>query len=385
MRDPIISIAPNKWAFRYDDPPHPVTGKRQQKYKTVYGSKKDAQRSRRETLTAVETKSPVVTQLTVGEVFDLWNCAPTKGGVARAATTAYTNRTRFNKYVRPVLGNQTASLICGADLTQLYDSLLGEHSLSPRTVHHVHSNLRAMFNWACKRKHATTNPTLDADPPRVLLPPPTAPSLVDVQEHLKLLEVEEPMLGLAFRLIATIGIRRSEVVALRWDHIDFRNKVIDICEGVTYVPGVGVSTTATKTGLHGMAKFDLDDRTIELLGLRRAEFEKSYVNVGLEIPVDGYVLSVCPALGRMLLPDQLTKMFRKHNERHPELENIRPKDLRSFVSTSLQGEGMSETTASAVLRNTPQTTARHYRAAQIVVVRSATKVLARRLDENRKQ
>ncbi len=59
-------------------------------------------------------------------------------------------------------------------------------------------------------------------------------------------------------IAASLGLRRSEIVALRWSHVDFNKGVIHIREGLTKAPGSDYETTPTKTGLHGFEVSKLD-------------------------------------------------------------------------------------------------------------------------------
>jgi integrase len=59
------------------------------------------------------------------------------------------------------------------------------------------------------------------------------------------------------------------------------------------------------------------------------------------------------------------------------------KDLRAFTATQLHADGADVTTAQAVLRHqSPQTTLRHYRAAQMDRVRGATIDLGRHISRS---
>ena len=60
-------------------------------------------------------------------------------------------------------------------------------------------------------------------------------------------------------------------------------------------------------------------------------------------------------------------------DRHPEIPSFTLKDLRAFMAMQLHADGADATTAQAVLR--------HYRAAQMDLMRSATVDLGRRIDQ----
>ena len=128
----------------------------------------------------------------------------------------------------------------------------------------------------------------------------------------------------------------------------------------------------TKTGLHGFARFDLHQTSFEALNSRYSEFGQRQLAFEIKDQSDGYLFSSDSLHERPIDPDLLTKWLRKHCANHPEIEPITFQSLRKFTSSALEGGGVDETTASALLRDRPETVLRHYRAAKQSRVRIAT-------------
>ena len=376
-----------QWLLRLSAGRDPLTGKRLQPAKVVSGSRSDAQRALLEMQHEMMKGQVSVSSLSVEHLFDLWIKSPTKGGRRRSTTTIYNEVGRFNRYVRPSLGKRSANTVKAKDLSLLYDALLTSclpgqsHPLSPRSVHHVHSMLRAMFNWAWRREYVKENPALRADHPSVTLPPLVAPERPTVASHLDILWTDNPDLALATWLTSTLGLRRSEVVALRWSDINFRLDLIHIRHGVTKSPGSDSQLTNTKTGLHGQAIFPMHPVTRQMLEKRYREFRKQLHQLEASEVTDGFILSSDPASALPVHPDALTKSMRLHCQRHPELEPITLQSLRKYAASDLAGTGVDETTASALLRNRPETARRHYQAARQRQVRRQALGIAERLAE----
>lgn len=313
--------------------------------------------------------------LTVEQLFNLWINSPTKGGRPRSSTTRYNDVGRFSRYVRPALGSVQACDVRPRDLSLLYEALLTRpqpksgQPLSPRSVHHVHSMLRAMFQWACRREYTRDNPASRADSPTVHLAPPVAPEREVVAAHLTVMWEENQDLALATWLGATLGLRRSEIVGLRWSDIDLDNGVMRIRHGVTKTPGARPQLTNTKTGLHGQATFPIHSETAKRLTARLADFRTQLELIGVPPGADGFVLSACPEHSAPLHPDVLTKAMRSHCRRHQDLEAITLQALRKYAASDLADTGVDEVTASALLRNQPETARRHYQAARVHRVR----------------
>jgi hypothetical protein len=49
------------------------------------------------------------------------------------------------RYVDPGFGSRPANKVTGGELAHLYDELLVRLNLSPRSILHIHSVLRAMY------------------------------------------------------------------------------------------------------------------------------------------------------------------------------------------------------------------------------------------------
>ncbi|MBT4188237.1 MAG: tyrosine-type recombinase/integrase [Gemmatimonadales bacterium] len=200
-----------------------------------------------------------------------------------------------------------------------------------------------------------------------------------VQEHLEILQVD-PETALVVRLAATIGLRRNEIAGLRWEHVDLDKGLVSITEGITVTPGQGASVTSTKTGLHGHGVLSIDEELVTMLRDTRERLEKVAADLGEGVPSDAYVVSSDLLHRTPINPDTLTKRLRNRMGRPPEIPSFTLKDLRAFTATQLHAEGADVTTAQAVLRHqSPQTTLRHYRAAQMDLVRGATVDLGRRI------
>jgi integrase len=200
-----------------------------------------------------------------------------------------------------------------------------------------------------------------------------------VKAHLEILQ-EDPETALAVRLAATIGLRRNEIAGLRWEHVDLDKGLVSITEGITVTPGQGASVTSTKTGLHGHGVLSADEELVAILRDTSERLEKVAADLGEDVRSGAYVFYSGPLHEKPIKPDTLTKRLRRHMDRHPEIPSFRLKDLRAFTATQLHAEGADVTTAQAVLRHqSPQTTLRHYRAAQMDLVRSATIDLGRRI------
>jgi integrase len=378
MSGNIRELKNGKWLVRVESGRDSVTGRRVQKSKTIAGSKRDARKILHGLQLEVSQNPISSSKITLNELFDMWIGSTTKGGKIRAETSVYNTRHRYDRYVRNSIGLRRLCDLKRGDVCNLYDQLLVQ-KLSPRTVGHVHSELRAVLNWAWRREYVIENVALRAEVPSIPLREIVAPEREVVQSHLTILEQTNPGLALALMLSATLGLRRSELAGLRWKHIDLERRVLHLREGITNVPGVGFTTTNTKTGVHGHADFELHELHVERLRLHRMVLLQRAGQSNMKLSDDAYVFSAHPFHATPIRPDSLGQMLRRHCQVHPHLPYITLKMLRNYTSSEVYGTGADETTAAAILRDSPETTARHYRAANRSRMRDATNVIVENL------
>jgi hypothetical protein len=123
----------------------------------------------------------------------------------------------------------------------------------------------------------------------------------------------------------------------------------------------------------------LHELHLERLRLQRQQLENRALESKVQLIDDPYVLSSDPFHAVPIRPDSLGQKLRRHCLAHPHLPGLTLKMLRTYTSSEIYGTGADETTAAAILRDRPETTARHYRAARRSSLRSATHIIAENL------
>jgi integrase/recombinase XerD len=107
--------------------------------------------------------------------------------------------------------------------------------LSVRSQHGRMIPIRAMFSWLVKNNHLLSNPASDLELPRLDKRLPKAIlTQSEIEAILNNIDVSDPM-GVRDRAIIEVlystGMRRMEVINLRWDDIDTERGTIFIREG----------------------------------------------------------------------------------------------------------------------------------------------------------
>jgi hypothetical protein len=94
------------------------------------------------------------------------------GWLGWSPKTAITVGDNFRLHILPAIGPYLADQVTGLHLDQLYQSLETRGRLSPSAILRCHGQVRAMFNWAVRKKLVPANPA----PVRPARKPPRASS-----------------------------------------------------------------------------------------------------------------------------------------------------------------------------------------------------------------
>ncbi len=198
--------------------------------------------------------------------------------------TAKTHADNFRLYILPTLGQRDATKVTGLQLDDLYREL-EERGLSASVVVRCHSQVRAMYGWALRKKLVTANPALSADPPKIKAKAVGVPSMADVR---KVQEQAPPMFGTYIQLAATIGARRGTMVALRWANVDLEARQVTFERSVAE-SGSGQVEKGTKADRPYVVS--LGTGSTELLARHRALCEENARAVGVRLGPESFVFS----------------------------------------------------------------------------------------------
>lgn len=281
-------VEPIVWTLRAELPRDPKEpGKRKQKAITFKGSKDDAEEALRRFVSRASKKTgpPYDSGITFDDLFDKWIVADSSRQKPRAASTTYHDQRRYETWVRPVFGQRVVATITPLEVEDFYESLRRwvpgvTPGLSANSVVRVHALLAAMTKWGFRKQLIESNIMDHVVKPRGETLPPEAPSIEVVQLMLNYLWENDKILWLAVRLCATIGLRRSELLSIRWS--DF---VLDgvgtegegsllVSTGIVAVPKKRYPIkTDTKGGARSRRTLYLDKQLVSDIKAVRQTFE----------------------------------------------------------------------------------------------------------------
>jgi integrase len=201
-----------------------------------------------------------------------------------------------------------------------------ERALSVGTIRYIHTITRRVLADAVKWDRLATNPADRATPPKpsAAKRPPmqtwTAGQLAAFLEH-----VREDRLYAAWRLSAMTGMRRGELLGLRWHDLDLGAQRIAIAE--TLIGNRQTSTPKTDKSRRSVA---LDAETILVLRAHRKAQAAEQLALGPSYEDHGLVF--CREDGTAIWPRSFSRAFNRHVEA-AELPRIPLKNLRHTHAT----------------------------------------------------
>jgi integrase len=213
---------------------------------------------------------------TFGACLDEWLDGCARRGLKVSTARGYS--TYASLYIPRSFRETPIEEVKAGDLDELYDHLLRSgrqngSGLKPIAVRKVHVVLRGVFDCALRRGLVESNPALAADPPRArACRPPIFPVWSPLELQQFLLSARRHPYYAAFHLAASTGLRRGEVLGLRFCDVDLDESVLRVLQTVILVRGdVLVETPKSPASRR---RVDLDKRTTEVLRRYQNEVER---------------------------------------------------------------------------------------------------------------
>ena len=145
--------------------------------------------------------------------------------------TTYTTYKNHLRSVYPHIGHIKLQKLVGDHLQKMYADFA--ENMSSNTVRLIHTILSAAFKQAVRWKRLVHNPCQDIDPPT--LEKPKERVLTPEQAQNLLAVAKDSSLECFLVLALTTGMRRGELLGLRWDDIDFEQKTLSVARTVSYL------------------------------------------------------------------------------------------------------------------------------------------------------
>src|SRR4029453_9060719 len=350
------------WTWHFDVDPDPLTGRRGQRTKGGYQTKKAAEQALAEAIGQWRAgRLPQRSTHTLSHFLqEEW--LPVVKPRLRPSTWA-NYRTYTAAYVVPILGQVKLQALTPVQLNHLYAHLLergrrkpisGGRSfgLGPKNVRNVHLMLDSALHDAMRWGYLVRNVAEAADPPAARTPEQKVWSPQELGAFLA--HVRDDRLYALWLLVATTGMRRGELAGLRWVDIDFDHAPASppVPRGVVDPRG---HDSAPKTE-RSRRRLALDPITLAALQAHRQRQAEDRQAVGRRYRDHGYVFAWPD--GRPLHPENIAHWFDQHtraaglprNRRHDVLHSYAPAALKAGISAKVISERLGHASVAFTLQ-----------------------------------
>ncbi|HEY5427280.1 MAG TPA: site-specific integrase [Candidatus Tumulicola sp.] len=310
----------------------------------TFASRKEADKAEREALTARDRGIDLApAKVTVADVVKRYLRDRTTRVEAKTLQEYEKNA---NAYILPHLGAKPLVKLRPAHIAE-WQHALGERggkdgrALSAKTTFHARSLLSAALRWACKMQLLVANPCDAVDTPKVRRSDAKALLREEMERLLRVCDGSRwaPFVTLAL----TIGARRGELLALRWENVDTESTTLTIEASLSQTKA-GIARKGTKT--NKTRTIPLSRPALEALQRQRATQAADKLRAGGLYDSQGWVFA--DELGACMSPMAATSAYARIATK-AALSSTRFHDLRHTAATMMLLAGFDVVTVAGIL------------------------------------
>jgi len=180
--------------------------------------------------------------------------------------------------------------------------------MAASAIRQVHWILSAALAAAVRWDWIKSNPADAAKKPRQRAPQPEPPSAAEAARIIEAAWKQDESWGALVWLVMVTGLRRAELLALRWHHVDLTAGMLTIRRNYVRSRGRAIEKD-TKT--HQMRRISLDPATVQVLHEHRRCYETRAGQLGITPDSDAYVFSYKLAHDAPCDPSAVTHRYSK--------------------------------------------------------------------------
>ncbi len=346
MRGNIRQRAKNSWTVTIELPKDVVSNKRKQKFFTVRGNKKDAEKFLTEKLRELDTGLLIdTTKMKFGEYLDFWK-EKTFDNLEITTKEGYIQK--IDKHIKPYLGNIVLENLKPLHLQNFYcekirnGKLDGQGGLSERTVLALHRIIHSALEQAVKWQLIARNVADAVEPPKAKKY--QARFLNDKQTEELIKKAQNTDIYIPVMLAVFTGARRGEILGLSWKNVDLEKGMIKIVDNLcTTQNGLVIKQPKTSSGIRTIA---ISMSLVKILKKHKINQMKKKISLGASYCDNNMVC--CYEDGHLFNPKRFSAKFNEFLEKN-NLPVVRFHDLRHSHASLLVKMGVQPKEISARL------------------------------------
>ena len=178
--------------------------------------------------------------------------------------------------------------------------------LAAATIRRIHFAISATLSAAVRWDWIKSNPAAVAKKPRQPTPRPHPPTVDEAGRIVAAAWEQDPSWGTLVWLVMVTGMRRAELLALRWADVDLVTGMLTISRNYVRVTGRAIEKD-TKT--HQMRRVALDPATVEVLTEHRERYQLVARQLHIEPTERAFLFSHEPAHDRPYDPSGVSHRY----------------------------------------------------------------------------
>ena len=276
---------------------------------------------------------------TVGQYLDHWLECTLKAKAKPRSYESFSTITRL--HIKPSIGKVQLHKLAPQHIQKLLDEK-SKKGLSPQTVTNIRTVLRSALSQAVKWSLVSRNSAALVNAPRISrkriepLNPEHARKLLDVARGSRYEAI--------YTVALTLGLRRGEVLGVRWSDIDLDERALRVSQSVQRLStgaeeGRKSEMRATETKTDGSRRtIALPDSVVRALRAHRARQAQDRLVAGLSWEDHGLVFT--NRIGRPIEPILLHREYKGLLKKAALPTTLRFHDLRHSAASLLLAQGV---------------------------------------------
>ena len=315
-------------------------GKRRQRSKGGYRTKKEAQEALNGLLGELQSGTYVRPRdVRLAEYLREWleGAAPNLAGKTRDGY-----RWVIEGHLIPALGHVLLSELRPLQIQRVYAEWLtpgedGRPRWARATLRKRHFVLHRALRDAVRLQYIAVNPADGVEVPRIAGLKKPIRVLTEEQTAALLRRAQGTRLHLPILVAVTSGLRRGELLALRWSDVDLEDGVLRVEQSIEET-GQGLRFKPPKTA-KGRRRLPLPALTVEALRRHRVAQDKQRLLLGGVYQTEPDLVFAGPD-GRPWFPSNFERTWRTFKNKLPDELQIRFHDLRHTHASQLLAQGV---------------------------------------------
>lgn len=325
------------WQITIELPKDPITGKRNRRYRTVEGSKKEAERAMHEFITELEKGYYVAnSNISITEWVQTWLEVYIIPNVSPTTLSRYQGM--IKRYINPVIGHipvqQLTTLAVQSWVNGLKISPSSGKEMSAATIKHAYHVLKGAMDKAVLAGIIYRSPCTG-----IMLPKGQKKQAV-IYDEKQIRQLLDAASGTEMELVIDmelcLGVRRGELLGLEWGDIDWEHNQVKIIRNRVVVDGKSVvKEPKTATSVRTL---DVPLPLMQKLRKHKMQCLSNKLRLGKAYTATDYII-VHPD-GKPIYPEYLSQMLTKLQEK-AGLPKCRFHDLRHLCASIMLLQGVN--------------------------------------------